>query len=211
MNFSLKKISNYCTQHSSIPSSILYELERETHLKTLAPQMLSGPLQGQFLTMISKMVQPSHVLEVGTFTGYATICLAQGLTDNGIITTIESNEELKSMALQYFEKAGIDQKVRYINGDARKVVEELEGPFDLVFIDAGKQDYPFYYDSLFSKVRDGGIFLADNTLWSGKVTAEKKDHDTKSMDQFNKKIASDERVEVVLLPVRDGISIIRKK
>jgi predicted O-methyltransferase YrrM len=210
MNFSLKRISQYCIQHSSIPSDTLFQLERETYLKTLSPQMISGPLQGQLLALISHMASPSHILEVGTFTGYATICLAQGLKANGKITTIESNKELKTIALKYFKLAGIDNKVDYISGDARKIVLDLPGPYDLVFIDAGKQDYAYYYDRLFDKLKSGGVFLVDNTLWSGKVTSQKKDKDTEVMDAFNKKIATDSRVEVVILPIRDGFTIIRK-
>jgi predicted O-methyltransferase YrrM len=210
MNFSLKRISQYCIQHSTIPSDILHQLERETHLKTLAPQMISGPLQGQLLALISHMSAPSHILEIGTFTGYATICLAQGLKDNGKITTIESNKELKALACKYFKLAEIDEMVQYISGDARKLVKTLPGPFDLVFIDAGKQDYAYYFDVLYDKVKSGGIFLVDNTLWSGKVTSNKKDKDTETMDAFNKKIAKDSRLEVVILPIRDGFTIIRK-
>ena len=210
MNFSLKKLSKYCIEHSSIPSEVLDSLERETHLKTLSPQMISGPLQGQLLALISHMVGPRHILEIGTFTGYATICLAQGLKSGGKITTIESNKELKWLAIKYFSEAGILDKVDYINGDARKMIKSLDQHFDLVFIDAGKQDYAYYYDEVFDKVNSGGVILVDNTLWSGKVVSIQKDNDTEIMDHFNKKIASDTRVEVVILPIRDGFTIIRK-
>jgi predicted O-methyltransferase YrrM len=210
MNFSLKRISKYCIEHSSIPSEVLGRLERETHLTTLAPQMISGPLQGQLLALISHMVKPSHILEIGTFTGYATICLAQGLSAEGKITTIESNQELKALALKYFKEAGIIDQVEYISGDARKIIKSLNGSFELVFIDAGKQDYGYYYDRILDQVKKNGIIIVDNTLWSGKVVSEKKDKDTETMDDFNKKIASDSRVEVVILPIRDGFTIIRK-
>lgn len=210
MNFSLKKISRYCIEHSSIPTNVLSRLERETHLKTLSPQMISGPLQGQLLALISHMVQPKNILEVGTFTGYATICMAQGLREDGKITTIESNEELKSLALKYFKEAGIFDKVEYINGDAKKLIKTLNKKFDLIFIDAGKQDYAYYYDAVFDLVEQNGVIIVDNTLWSGKVVSENKDKDTEIMDSFNKKIAADARVEVVILPIRDGFTIIRK-
>jgi predicted O-methyltransferase YrrM len=210
MNFSLKKLSKYCVEHSSIPSEVLDKLERETHLKTLSPQMISGPLQGQLLALISHMAKPTHILEIGTFTGYATICLAQGLSAEGKITTIESNQELKALALKYFKEAGIMDQVEYISGDARKIIKSLNGSFELVFIDAGKQDYGYYYDSILDQVKKNGVIIVDNTLWSGKVVSEKKDKDTETMDYFNKKIASDSRVEVVILPIRDGFTIIRK-
>lgn len=211
MNFSLKRLAAYCLDHSSDIDEVLKELERETNLKTLAPQMISGPLQGQLFSLISKMVKPAHVLEIGTFTGYSTICLASGLKEGGSITTIESNVELKHISEKYFIKAGITDQVNQVWGDAREIVPELKGPFDLVLIDAGKKDYSYYYDLIIDKVNPGGLIMVDNVLWSGKVTASKKDNDTTVMDAFNKKIKEDGRVDKVMLPIRDGITLIIKK
>lgn len=211
MNFSLKRLAAYCLDHSSDIDQVLKELERETNLKTLAPQMISGPLQGQLFSLISKMVKPEQVLEIGTFTGYSTICLASGLKEGGTITTIESNVELKHISKKFFEKAGIADQVNQVWGDARKIVPELDGPFDLVLIDAGKKDYSYYYDLIINKVNPGGLIMVDNVLWSGKVTASKKDNDTTVMDAFNKNIKEDERVDKVMLPIRDGITLIIKK
>lgn len=211
MNFSLKRLAAYCLDHSSDIDEVLKELERETNLKTLAPQMISGPLQGQLFSLISKMVKPAHVLEIGTFTGYSTICLASGLKEGGSITTIESNLELKHISEKYFIKAGITDQVNQVWGDAREIVPELKGPFDLVLIDAGKKDYSFYYDLIIEKVNPGGLIMVDNVLWSGKVTGSKKDNDTTVMDAFNKKIKEDGRVDKVMLPIRDGITLIIKK
>ena len=210
MNFSLKKLAAYCLEHSTRIDGVLLELERETNLKTLAPQMISGPLQGQLFMLISRMIQPRSVLEIGTFTGYSTICLASGLSDDGSITTIESNQELAFISQKYFSKAGISERVNQLWGDARQLVTELEGPFDLVLIDAGKKDYGYYFDQVIDKLRQGGVIIVDNVLWSGKVTGQRKDNDTQTMDQFNKKIRDDERVDQVMLPIRDGISLIIK-
>ena len=211
MNFSLRKLASYCVEHSSSIDTVLRELERETHLKTLAPQMISGPLQGQLFSLISRMVKPKRILEIGTFTGYSTICLSSGLTEDGIITTIESNEELKFITEKYFEKAGIKSFVNQEWGDAREIVPRLEGTYDLILIDAGKRDYEYYYDLLIEKVNPGGVIIVDNVLWSGKVTSHIMDNDTTIMDAFNKKIRDDDRVEKVMLPIRDGITLIIKK
>ena len=211
MNFSLKKLTDYCLNHSSSPTDILKELERETNLKTLAPQMISGPLQGLLLTFISKMIKPKSILEIGTFTGYSTICLAQGLAEGGKLITIDSNRELKSISEDFFNKAGIELKVEQRTGDAKKIIPELDEKFDLVLIDAGKQDYALYYDLVIEKVNSGGFILADNVLWSGKVTQEIKDNDTTIIDDFNNKIKDDDRVEKLMLPIRDGITLIMKK
>ena len=211
MNFSLKKLASYCIDHSSKVDDILVQLERETHLKVLSPQMISGPLQGQLLALISRMVNPQSILEIGTFTGYSTICLAQGLKKEGIITSIESNEELKYISTKYFKLAGIEKNINQLWGDAKEIIHTLAGPFDMLFIDAGKQDYAYYYDHLIDKLRPQGIIIVDNVLWSGKVTIQKKDSDTSIMDEFNKKIRDDERVDNIMLPIRDGITIIIKK
>jgi len=210
MNFSLKKLTNYCLDHSTLPTKILQELERETNLKTLAPQMISGALQGQLFSLLSKMMQPKAILEIGTFTAYATICLAQGLQENGVLHTIEGNEELEYLIRKYLAKAQLEDKVQLHIGDAKQIVPILEEQFDLVFIDAGKNDYGLYYDLVFEKVKIGGFILADNVLWSGKVVQQKHDRDTQTIDAFNKKIQRDSRIENLLLPIRDGLFLIRK-
>ncbi len=211
MNRHQKEIHKYCSEHSTAQSNILYELERETYLKTLAPQMMSGHLQGRFLSLLSKMQRPRRVLELGVFTGYATLCLAEGLAEDGIIHAIEGNPELEYIIQKYVKKAGLEDKVKLHIGDAKVIAGELEETFDLVFIDAGKRDYAFYYDLIIEKVNPGGILLADNVLWSGKVITGATDADTQLLDAFNKKVNADPRVENIIMPLRDGLTIIRKK
>lgn len=210
MNRHQKAIHKYCADHSTPQSDILYELERETYLKTLAPQMMSGHLQGRFLSMLSKMLRPRRVLEIGVFTGYATLCLAEGLADDGIIHAIEGNPELEYLIRKYVKKADLEDKVKLHIGDAKVIAGELDETFDLVFIDAGKRDYAFYYDLIIEKVNSGGILLADNVLWSGKVISGATDADTQLLDAFNKKVNADPRVENIIMPLRDGLTIIRK-
>lgn len=211
MNFALKKITKYCEQYTTPQSELLYQLERETHLKTLAPQMMSGPLQGQLLSLISALVQPAIALEIGTFTGYAALCLAKGLAPDGTLYTIEVKEELEYLIRKYIEKAGQQNKIQLLIGDAAEIIPTLATPFDLVFLDAGKRFYAEHYDLVIDQVRSGGIILVDNVLWSGKVTLKKQDKDTEIIHAFNEKIREDQRVENVLLPIRDGINIIRKR
>ena len=211
MNFSLKKIHHYCSEFSSSPPGYLRELERETHLKTLAPQMISGGLQGRLLSMISHMIRPEYVVEVGTFTGYAALCLAEGLQPTGKLITVESNSELSYISTKYFEKSGFDKRIQLRHGDAREELNEIEDGIDLVFIDAGKLDYAYYYEILLPKMRQGGFLLADNVLWSGKVVSQEKDVDTQIIHDFNQKVKDDDRVENVILPIRDGLMLIRKK
>jgi len=210
MNFALKKISKYCTQHTTPQSSLLHQLVRETHLKTLAPQMISGPLQGQLLRLISKMIQPQIALEIGTFTGYGALCIAEGLAAGGKLYTIEVKEELEYIIRKYIHQAGLEEMIELFIEDAVTVVPTLPTPFDLVYIDAGKRFYATHFDLVIDKVRSGGIILVDNVLWSGKVTLTKHDKDTEIIHAFNQKVLLDERVENVLLPIRDGINIIRK-
>ncbi|MCG8328859.1 MAG: O-methyltransferase [Chitinophagales bacterium] len=210
----LRPIHDYCERLSTPPSQVLYELERETHLKTLAPQMLSGKLQGQLLQLISQLQQPQRILEIGTFTGYASICLAQGLAEEGILHTIEANPELEYIIRKYIAKAGLEKKINLHIGNAKNIIPGLKEQFDLIFLDAGKQHYAFYYDLVFDMVKPGGLILADNVLWSGKVTdAElvKKDADTRLLHEFNVKVQQDKRVENVLLPLRDGLLVVRKR
>ena len=205
-----ENILKYSTNHTTSQSNVLYELQRETYLKTLAPQMIAGPFQGELLKMLSCMIQPKTILEIGTFTGYAAICLAQGLQEEGILHTIEVNEELEDMIRKYFEKAGVTNKIQLHIGDAKTIIPNLISTYDLVYIDAGKRYNGYYYDLVFDKVRKGGFILADNVLWSGKVTQSKMDKDAARIDAFNKKVQADKRVENVLLPIRDGIMLMRK-
>jgi len=211
MNFSLEKIVKYCDNFTTSQPKHLYELERETNLKTLAPQMLSGHYQGQILKMFSTMMRPKSVLEIGTFTGYATQCLSNGLIPGGIVHTIEANEELRYIIENGFEKSGISNKIQLYIGDAKKIIPTLDEVFDIVFIDAGKTDYATYFDLVIDKVRSGGLIMADNVLWSGKVVMENHDNDTRALHEFNQKIHNDNRVENSILPIRDGIMMIVKK
>lgn len=213
MKHLIQDIHAYCEQLSTPPLPVLYELERETHLKTLAPQMLSGRLQGQFLQMLSQLVRPQQVLEIGTFTGYSAICLAQGLTPGGTLHAVEANLEMEYLIRKYVAKAGLKQQIDLHIGDAAHVVPQLPGPFDLVFLDAGKQHYGTHYDLVIDKIRPGGLLLADNVLWNGRVADpdwRNKDEDTRLLHAFNEKVQADERVENVLLPLRDGLLVVRK-
>lgn len=204
------EINIYCQSHTTPHSDVLNELERTTHLKTLSPQMLSGHMQGTVLRFISGMLHPKVVLEIGTFTGYSAICLAEGLSEDGVLHTIDPNPELRHISQEFFAKAGIENKVVSHLGKAEEIIPNLDLVFDLVFIDAGKQQYALFYDLIIEKVRPRGIILVDNTLWSGKVVLEKKDADTRIIDGFNKKVHNDKRVENVLMPIRDGLMMIRK-
>ncbi len=205
------RITEYCEEHSSPQPPLLYELERETYLKTLAPQMISGHLQGRLLGLLSSLLQPKVILEIGSFTGYATLCLAEGLPEEGRLHTIEANEEMGPMIRRYIEKAGLENKVQLHIGKAQDVIPKLEGQFDLVFIDAGKLDYARHYDLIIDRVNPGGLILADNVLWNGKVVFPNKDKDAQTLDAFKKKIREDDRVETIILPLRDGLTIARKK
>lgn len=206
-----EEIYNYCEKTTDPHSSLLADLYRESNLKTLNPNMVSGPLQGRLLSLISKMISPDLIVEIGTFTGYATLCLAEGLTEEGKIKTIEINEELKFISEKYFALSEYNDKIVPLYGDAKEVIKELEGGIDLVFIDAKKRDYPIYYDLILDKVKKGGFILADNVLWKGKVLQEKKDKTTQVIHDFNFQVLNDDRVENMMLPLRDGINIIRKK
>ena len=204
------KLFEYCEDHTSAQSSVLYKLERETYLKTLAPQMMCSQFQGRLFSMISKLVKPKAVLEIGTFTGYAAICFAEGLAENGLVHTIEVNEELEQIIRKYIHLAGFDTKIKLYIDDAKKIIPSMDETFDIVFIDAGKNDYDFFYELVLPKVRTGGLILADNVLWSGKIVSQKQDKDTQVIHAFNQKIQKDNRVENLLLPVRDGLMIARK-
>ncbi|QOI97379.1 MAG: O-methyltransferase [Flammeovirgaceae bacterium] len=203
-------IQRYSEEHTSAESPLLKLINRDTHAQVLMPRMLSGHLQGRLLAIISKMIKPKAILEIGTYTGYSAICLAEGLLEGGILVTIDNNEELEDRVRNYFSEAGLEQRIDYRIGDAMEIIPTLPGPFDLVFIDADKENYMRYYDLVVNIVPLGGYILADNVLWSGKVLDTKPDKDTRAIQEFNRKIQDDERVENVLLPVRDGMMIVRK-
>lgn len=213
MEFIDPQIESYALAHSQPESKVLQKLNRDTHAKVMMPRMLSGHFQGNLLSVFSNMLQPKQVLEIGTYTGYSAICLAKGLQDGGKLHTIDINDELETMVRSAFNEAGLKEKINYYLGNAIEIIPRINETFDLVFIDADKKNYAAYYDLVINKVRSGGYIIADNVLWSGKVLmdATKMDADTKAIDDFNKKIHDDLRVEHTLLPVRDGLMIARKK
>lgn len=207
-------IEQYVENHTSGASDILQKVERDTYLKSVYPRMLSGNVQGRFLSMISKMIRPQYVLEIGTFTGYSAICLAEGLKENGQLYTIEINEELKTQNHTTFKEAGVSNKITPYFGNALEIIPKIGIQFDLVFIDADKINYSNYYELSLGKLNPGGFILADNVLWSGKVIAENPkiaDKDTIAVKNFNDLVQEDNRVENVMLPLRDGITLIQKK
>jgi predicted O-methyltransferase YrrM len=205
-------IEKYISDHTSPEDEVLAKLNRETHLKVLYPRMLSGHVQGRILEMISRMIQPRSILEIGTYTGYSAICLAKGLAKDGILHTIEINPELEEIAGRYFGEAGLESCIVRHTGDALELIPQMNKQFDLVFIDAAKEHYPDYYRLVFNKVRPGGFILADNALWDGKVVYPENisDKETSGIMKFNDLVHQDERVENVLLSDRDGLMIIRK-
>jgi len=214
MEITNSKILEYCENHTSAESEVLKELNRQTHRDMLQPRMLSGHFQGRFLSMISKMVKPKFILEIGTFTAYSAICLAEGLAEGGKLITIDINAELEDLINTYIEKAGMENKIQYIIGDAYNIVRTFKHKFDLIFIDADKANYVRYYDLVFDMLNEGGYILADNVLWDGKVLDEtiiSKDKETGTINTFNQKIQNDPRVENLLLPIRDGMMLVRKK
>jgi predicted O-methyltransferase YrrM len=212
MDFVSKNIAEYAEKFTSEESALLKKVDRETWQKVYMPRMLSGHLQGRFLSLISKIVSPENILEVGTFTGYSALCLAEGLKDNGRLITIDKNEELEDVVRAYIEESGMGHQIEFIVGDAIKAIKGRKEEFDLVFIDADKVNYINYYKLILPKVRKGGIIIADNVLWSGKVVDKKvkPDQETLVLREFNAMVADDNRVENVLLPVRDGLMVIRK-
>ena len=212
MEFISEDLKNYLLKYCDPEDEILKNIDRETHLKVSMPRMLSGHYQGRVLSMLSKMTNPERILEIGTYTGYATLCLAEGLTENGFIHTIDINAELEDMVRANFNRSPLNEKIIYHQGDATKIIPELNEVFDLVFIDADKKNNETYYNLLIDKLRPGGIIIVDNVLWSGKVLNEKKiDQNTAIITNFNKMVRKDQRVEKLILPIRDGLFIIRKK
>lgn len=207
-----KSLNDYAENHTTPETPVLAALNRETNLKVEMPVMLSGHLQGAFLQMVSKMIQPKRILEIGTYTGYSAICLAQGLQEDGHLHTIDINEELQDLCFRYFCEAGLEKKITQHIGKAADIIPVLQESFDLVFIDADKQNYHVYYDMVIDRLAIGAFILADNVLYDGEVVMDEKEQSRngKAIHAFNEKIKNDGRVEQVLVPIRDGIMLIRK-
>jgi predicted O-methyltransferase YrrM len=212
MDFISSELQAYVSAHSSEASALLTIIDRETHLEVLQPRMLSGHFQGRVLSMIAKLLRPQTILEIGTYTGYSALCLAEGLQPSGKLLTIDVNEELEPRVRGYLEASEFANQIEYIIGNAAQIIPTLSKTFDLIFIDADKQQYPLYYEQALEKLNPGGFILIDNVLWSGKVLdATHQDKDTVLLRALNEKISQDTRVEKVLLPIRDGLYLIRKK
>ena len=214
MEFIDKELDDYIVEHSAEESPLLKELNRDTWTNIILPRMLSGRLQGRVLSMLSHMIKPNRVLEIGTYTGYSAICIAEGMLDDGKLYTLDINEELEEMVRSYFEKAHLSDKVNYEIGNAIEIIPTIDEKWDLVFIDADKDNYSNYFDLVIDRMNPGGYIIADNVLWSGKVlekNREKKiDKDTAAIIEFNDKVHQDKRVENVLFPIRDGLMVLRK-
>lgn len=211
MHFLSDALENYIKDHSENEPEVLKELTRDTHLKVIQPRMITGHFQGRVLSMLSKIVYPKNILEIGTYTGYSAICLAEGLQKNGQIHTIDINEELTEIQKKYFDKSGYADLIIQHTGDALDIIPNLDISFDLVFIDAEKKSYDAYFEAAIQKTKAGSIILSDNVLWSGKVVEplDKKDKTTKALLDYNQKLKEDSRVETVLLPIRDGLTLCR--
>ena len=209
-NFDLEK---YIEAHTTPEDQLLSELRRQTHLKVLRPRMVSGPIQGQLLTMICQMIRPRAVLEIGTFTGYSAICMARGIDQEGHLDTIERDDELEDFIRPWFQKANLEEKITLHIGNALQVIQQIDKKYDLVFMDGDKREYPEYYETIIEKINPGGFILADNILWNGKVIEEPDPGDTYTLGilRFNKMVKEDHRVEQVILPIRDGLMMIRVK
>ncbi len=213
MEFISEKISNYVNEHTQKEPELLRQLNKETWQKALIPRMLSGHFQGRVLSMISKLIQPNNILEIGTYTGYSALCLAEGLQKNGVLYTIDHNEELADLQSKYFNKSSYKNNIKPILGNALNIIQTLDVKFDLVFIDADKANYTNYFHAVIDKMNKGGVILSDNILWSGKVTETPypNDEDTLALIAYNKLLNNDDRIETVLLPIRDGLTISRVK
>ncbi|QKG79162.1 O-methyltransferase [Tenuifilum thalassicum] len=211
MYFSNHDLEEYLKNHTTPVDDVLEELTRKTHLTTYNPRMLSGPIQGKFIEMLCHMIKPQRVLEIGTFTGYSTICMARAIPENAMIDTIEVNDELEDTIVEFFKKANVSQKINLIVGNALEIVDTLSHTYDLVFIDGEKSEYPQYLNAVLHKLNTGGFIIADNVLWNGKVfNPSNNDAQTNAIRQFNRMIQEDEKLENVLLPFRDGMMLIRK-
>ena len=210
MEFLAEKIEHYTINHTQEESPLLAELNRETWANVMTPRMLSGHLQGRILSMFSKLVSPENILEIGTYTGYSALCLAEGLKQKGTLHTLDINEEYASIANRYFNKSEYQKNIQQHIGKALDIIPTLNCKFQLVFIDADKENYENYFDSIIDQIDVGGLIIADNVLWSGKVAEHQKDEETTALDRYNKKIVASDRVETVLLPIRDGLMISRK-
>ena len=210
MRFFPEPLENYINQHSSAPSALLQELERDTHLRCLMPQMCSGHQQGRLLALLSKMLRPNRILEIGTFTGYSALCLAEGLTDGGHLHSIDNNAEIMDMAQSYVDRSPYREQITLHEGPGLDWIQRLDQPWDLVFIDADKENYPRYLEALLPKLQVGAIILADNVLWSGKVAdPEADDDETEALRSYNRMVMENPRLEAMILSVRDGISLAR--
>ena len=213
MEFIEKNLADYCENHTSPESELLSNLNRDTHLKVVSPRMLSGHLQGRFLSFISKLQQPQLIIEIGTYTGYSALCLAEGLTESGKLISIDVNEETSSYAQSFIDKSDYQNQIKLVVADAKDFIHTISNPIDLVFIDADKKNYLAYYQLIIEKLNTGGIIIADNVLWSGKITMPEgeMDRETLALHEFNEFVQNDGRVENMLLPIRDGLMVIRKK
>ena len=213
MNFLPEAIDDYVVSHSQNEPELLQQLNKETWQKILNPRMLSGAFQGRVLSMISKLIHPENILEIGTYTGYSALCLAEGMQRSGALFTIDKNEELESFSKKYFDKSDHKNQIKQLVGDALEIIPAIDKKFDLVFIDADKANYINYFNLIIDKMNKGGVILSDNVLWSGKVIEKlnPKDVDTKALISYNKLLNSDDRIETVLLPIRDGLTISRVK
>ena len=213
MHFLPEKIDEYVVNHSQKEPQILQDLTRETWQKVLNPRMLSGAFQGRVLSMITKLINPKTILEIGTYTGYSALCMAEGLQEKGTLHTIDKNEELEELQHTYFEKSNYTDQIKQYVGNAIEIIPTIDEKFDLVFIDADKSNYINYFHLIIDKMNKGGIILSDNVLWSGKVVEElnPKDIDTKVLLEYNQLLNSDDRIETVLLPIRDGLTVSRVK
>ena len=213
MHFLPEKLDNYVVAHSQKEPELLQQLSRETWQKVLAPRMLSGHFQGRVLSMLSKLINPKNVLEIGTYTGYSALCLAEGIQLKGQLHTIDTNEELYDLQRRYFDKSGFGNQIIQYTGNAINIIPKIDKTFDLVFIDADKQNYPNYLEIILPKLKSGSVILSDNVLWTGKVIEElqKGDKDTEALLKYNKMINEHSQLETVLLPIRDGLTLTRVK
>ena len=211
MHFISQELEDYVSNHSENEPALLTALNRETHQKSLLPRMLSGHFQGRVLSMLSKLIRPLNILEIGTYTGYATLCLCEGMRENGTVDTIDINEELMDFQKKYFDLSDWKGQIFQHLGDATEIIPNLDKKYDLVFVDADKENYLNYFEIILPKMNKGGIILSDNVLWSGKVleTPNPKDLSTNVLLEYNKKLKEDPRVETVLLPIRDGLTVSR--